>query len=279
MGLILASIRLTLIIMLIAILFPIQFLIVRIAPEHYSAIPMFFHRTLLNIMGIRVHLRGTAPSEAEPTLFVSNHCSYLDIVILSSLLPVSFVAKSEIAGWPLFGSLAKLQQTVFINRRRSNAGEHVDAVAEALRAERNLVLFPEGTSGDGNRVLPFKSTLFRVADITVDEQPVTVQPVCMVPVEINGLPVGRLERPLFCWYGDMDMVSHLWALLGLSSVHVTVEFFPAIARSQFVSHKDMSQYCHQVISNALCASMSGKPVPQPALPPVKAPVNPQISAV
>lgn len=256
---ILALTRLVLIMTLILVLLPFQFLVVHFAPQHYSVIPRLFHGILTWLIGLKIEQRGHGVSTEHPTLFISNHCSYLDIIILSGFTPVSFVAKSEIASWPLIGTLARLQQTVFVNRRRANAGQHVDAVTQALRAGRNLVIFPEGTSGDGSRVMPFKPTLFRVADITVDGHPVAVQPVSITLSAINGLPAGRYERPLFCWYGDMALGPHLWTLLGLGSLTVTVEFFPILRRNQFESHKDMAQYCHKLIADSVSAAITGKP--------------------
>ena len=97
-------------------------------------------------------------------LFAANHISYLDITVLGSLLDASFIAKTEVAGWPLFGWLARLQRSVFIDRRARSTAHQRDSIAARLAAGEALILFPEGTSGDGNRLLPFKSALFSVAD-------------------------------------------------------------------------------------------------------------------
>ena len=97
-------------------------------------------------------------------LFAANHVSYLDITVLGSLLDASFIAKTEVAGWPLFGWLARLQRSVFIDRRARSTAHQRDSIAARLAAGEALILFPEGTSGDGNRLLPFKSALFSVAD-------------------------------------------------------------------------------------------------------------------
>ena len=112
-------------------------------------------------------------------LIVANHTGWLDIVIFSAVMPLSFVAKSEVDGWPFFGTLARLQRTVFVERaRRSQTGEARDAIRERLLAGDTLVLFPEGTSSDGNEVLPFKSALLGAAEaVLADGSHVTVQPV------------------------------------------------------------------------------------------------------
>src|SRR5256714_15267935 len=145
----------------------------------------------------------------RPVLFPANPVSYLDITIFSSLIAGSFVAKREVAGWPLFGWLAKLQRSVFIDRQVRSTADQRDSIAGRLAAGDALILFPEGTSGDGNRVLPFKSALFSVADQPATG-PVTVQPVSIAYTRLNSMPIGRRYRPLFAWYGAMPMAPHLW---------------------------------------------------------------------
>ena len=265
----LAAIRLMAITVMTLALMPVQLIVVAIAPRYYSAIPLRFHRMICKFGGLQITVKGDI-SAVKPTLFICNHSSYLDIIILSALMPTSFVAKAEIASWPLFGWLGKLQKTVFIERRRSQAKKHVDAVTQSLQAGRNLVVFPEGTSSDQNRVLPFKPTLFRVADTMIDGRPITVQPVCISFVEINGLPVGRNEKPFFAWYGDMDLIPHLWEFLSLGRTHVVVEFFPAITRAQFADHKSMAQYSQRLLASSLSSAVTGKSRPVPTMPPISA---------
>jgi 1-acyl-sn-glycerol-3-phosphate acyltransferase len=129
-----------------------------------ESLPVWYHRQCCRILGIAIKRRGRL-SRKRPTLFAANHVSYLDIAVLGALVRGSFVAKSEVRDWPLFGLLAKLQSTVFVERRVRRAMRHRDEMAERLAAGRNLILFPEGTSSDGNRVLPFKSALLSVAEV------------------------------------------------------------------------------------------------------------------
>src|SRR6185437_1390398 len=126
----------------------------------------------------------------------SNHTGYLDISVLGSRLPASFIAKSEVARWPLFGWLAKLQRSVFVDRQVRSTAQQRDAIAERLAAKDALILFPEGTSNDGTFVLPFKSALFSVV-FGKSETPVTVQPVSLAYTRLDGLPIGRALRPFF----------------------------------------------------------------------------------
>jgi 1-acyl-sn-glycerol-3-phosphate acyltransferase len=161
-------------------------------------------------------------------LFVANHASYLDITVLGALIRGSFVAKAEIADWPFFGLLAKLQRTVFIERRSAQAAKHRDEIARRLEAGDDLILFPEGTSSDGNRILPFKSALFSVAEREVEGRPLTVQPVSVAYLKLDGLPIGREWRPNVAWYGAMNLLKHAWNLFTLGKLTVEVGFHPPL---------------------------------------------------
>jgi lyso-ornithine lipid O-acyltransferase len=233
--------------------------------------PRLYHRMCCRILGFRVVARG-APSDRRPTLFVVNHVSYTDITILGALIPGSFVAKSEVARWPLFGVLAKLQRTVFIERRVRGTAAQRGAIASRLAAGDGLILFPEGTSGDGNRVLPFKSALFSAAEGAAGAAPVMVQPVSIAYVRLNGVPMGRLYRPFFAWYGDMEMAPHLWTLLGFGIATVNVEFHEPVAVSAFPSRKALATHCRSVIAEGVARALSGREhaAPAPAATPGEA---------
>jgi len=159
-------------------------------------LPMVWHRGCCRILGFKV-LRYGSQSRHRPTLFVCNHSSYLDIIVLGAVLPASFVAKAEVRGWPVFGILARMQNTVFVERRAVRTAYHRDEMTARLEKGDNLILFPEGTSNDGNRVLPFKSALFGVAEKPVNGEPLWVQPVSISYTKLNDIPMGRRYRPYF----------------------------------------------------------------------------------
>jgi 1-acyl-sn-glycerol-3-phosphate acyltransferase len=239
------------------LLVPVQALLVAAKSPLAAAFPRLYHRLCCRILGFRIEAKG-ALSDRHPTLFVVNHISYVDITILGALIRGSFVAKSEVAGWPLFGVLAKLQRTVFIERRVRRAAAQRGELTRRLAAGDDLILFPEGTSSDGSRVLPFKSALFSAAEGKTGGNPVVVQPVSLAYVRLNGMPMGRLYRPFFAWYGDMEMASHLWELLGLGVAGVSVEFHAPVMASAFPSRKALAAYCHGVIADGLAAALSGR---------------------
>lgn len=241
-------------------LMPVQAVLVLTGSRLAEKLPRHYHRWACRVLGFEVETIGV-PSAARPTLFVSNHSSYLDIEILGSVLEASFIAKSDVRKWPVFGWLAKLQRSVFVDRRPRTTHHQRNAIAERLNAGDNLILFPEGTSSDGTRVLPFKSALFAALhDKQIDRQ-VTVQPVSVVYVKLDGMPIGHFFRPFFAWYGDMDMASHLWTLLGLGWVTATVEFHPPVSLASFRSRKELSEHCWRVVSSGVASALAGRKQP------------------
>jgi 1-acyl-sn-glycerol-3-phosphate acyltransferase len=235
----------------------VQALLLAVKSPLAAELPRLYHRLCCRILGFRIVTSG-APLERRPTLFVVNHISYTDITILGALIRGSFVAKSEVARWPLFGVLAKLQRTVFIERQVHRTAAQRGALASRLAAGDGLILFPEGTSGDGNRVLPFKSALFSAAESAAGDAPVMVQPVSIAYVRLNGVPMGRLYRPFFAWYGDMEMAPHLWTLLGFGIVTVSVEFHAPVLASAFPSRKALAAHCRSVIAEGVARALSGR---------------------
>ena len=225
--------------------------------------PLWYHRQICRCMGLRVEVRGQQ-SSAHPTLFVSNHVSYVDIEVLGSLIKGSFFAKAEVRDWPMFGWLARLQRSVFVERRVGRAAESRDEMGERLAAGDSLILFPEGTTGDGNRILPFKSALFSVAEQRVNDQPLPVQAVSIAYAKLDGMPMGRYLRPYVAWYGGMELGGHFVRVFGLGTITVVVEFHPPVTIDQFQNRKALSAYAHAQVARGVAAALSGRP--QPALP-------------
>ena len=192
-----------------------------------ARIPVLFHRLFLRLFGVRVTQSGSPPAAGEAGLVLANHVSWLDIVALGSLRPLSFIAKSEIAGWPVIGVLAKLQRTVFVVRAKRSATARVNAaVGRRLAGGELIVLFAEGTTGDGIRLLPFRSSLVGAARAALGPDDaggaLRLQPLALAYPRRNGLPLMRAERPEVAWYGDMDLAPHLLQFVkgGPIDVHV-----------------------------------------------------------
>src|ERR1700736_45783 len=162
------------------------------------SIPRLYHRILCRLIGIRISEVGRR-STAAPALILSNHVSWLDICVITALAPVVFVAKSEVAEWPVFGWLAKLQRTIFINRQaRHQTGAATREIARRLLGGDAVVLFAEGTSSDGIRVLPFRSSLVganhHALGTSTHHNQITVQPMSLAYVGFGCVPMGRAVR-------------------------------------------------------------------------------------
>lgn len=208
-------------------------------------LPMLFHRLALACLGVKITVEGT-PSSERPLLLAANHVSWLDITLLGSLLPLSFIAKSEVAGWPVFGLFARLQRTIFIERQRRQAtGTATQEIGQRLSAGDCLVLFAEGTSSDGRQILNFRSALLggaRAALMSGGHHPaITVQPVAMTYGGYRGLPIIRARLPTYAWYGDMALASHLLNVLEDGAVDVTISFGTAISFTLADDRKDIAR--------------------------------------
>jgi 1-acyl-sn-glycerol-3-phosphate acyltransferase len=271
-------VRLSLYLLLTLPLMPAQALLVATGSAWKQRLPRLYHRLACRILGFRVAVAGE-PSALRPTLFVSNHFSYIDIEILGGIIEGSFIAKTDVARWPLFGWLAKLQRTVFVDRRIRSTAEQRDAIRLRLDAGDDLILFPEGTSGDGNHILPFKSALFSVAD-HAGARALTVQPLSIAYLRLDGIPMGRAYRPFFAWYGDMTLGPHLWTMLGLGTVDVAVTFHAPVTLTQFGSRKALAEHCHRVIALGMASALAGRSyTPEPPAQPAAEPAGDAVAAI
>ena len=239
---------------------PVQWLFIKLGLPAARTFPGRYHRLVCMIFGIQIRVKGK-PVTDEGVLLVANHTSWADILIFSAATPLCFVAKAEVARWPFFGTLARLQRTVFVEReRRSATGEVRDVIRDRLRAGETLLLFPEGTSHDGNRVLPFKSALLGGAEsVLASGKHVAVQPVSAAFTGLYGLPMGRENRPLFAWYGDMEMVPHLWEAMLAGPWEVVVQFHPPLSLDD-MDRKTLALRAQQVIQMGVAEALQGRVV-------------------
>ncbi|HEY0282608.1 MAG TPA: lysophospholipid acyltransferase family protein, partial [Rhizomicrobium sp.] len=242
-----------------------QKFLLRFKFKQCKTFPNHFHHFLCRLFGIRITVIGE-PVRDRGVLMVGNHASYLDILILSAIARVSFVGRSDLENWPVLGPLAKLQETVFIVRtRRSGAGAARDAIRERLLQGDALVLFPEGTSTDGNRVIRFKSSLMGAAETEMGSDAaghpyaVPVQPFSLAYVGMHGMPLGRENRPFYAWYGDMELLPHLWEGLKAGPLDVVAEFYPPIAVDGVGGRKKVAAMAEEIVRRGLQRALAGGP--------------------
>ena len=205
-----------------------------------------YSRVICALLGVKITVQG-ALSTDRAVLVVANHVSWLDILVITATAPTIFVAKSEVAGWPLVGLAARARGTVFVDRKRRHTSDDTSAEIAAQLAEgAAIVLFAEGTSSDGNRVLPFRSALLgAVRQAGIGE--VRVQPLSIAYLRIHGLPMGRRHRPVAAWYGDMDLAPHLIDLMKRGPIDVTLTFGDVQAFRPDADRKAMARTMEQAV--------------------------------
>jgi len=256
----------------------VQWILLKLGAGAAGRLPIVFHRLVCRLIGVRVVQEG-ALSDKRPLLIAANHVSWLDINVFGSIAPLSFIAKSEVAGWPIFGWLAKLQRTVFVDRnRRSHTGRVNGVIGRRLASGDVMVLFAEGTSSDGNRVLPFRSALIGAVqdEARGDAEPVEedgepaiwVQPVALVYTHLNGLPMGHQHRPIVAWHGDTDLGPHLWRLLKSGAIDVTVAYGEPLPLRCAADRKAVAARAETAVRAMAAQLLSGhevKPLKSPKL--------------
>jgi lyso-ornithine lipid O-acyltransferase len=223
------------------------------------------------LIGLRIRVLGAPATQDQPgghgrrgVVYAANHASWLDILVLGGLLRACFVSKAEVGRWPGVGTIARLGRTVFVSRTRAGTGRERDGMLGRLRGGDDLILFPEGTSSDGTRVLPFRSSFFSLAE---GADPPLVQPVSLAYDRLGGLPALRADRARFAWYGDMDLWPHVWGLLQRRSFGVTVLLHPPLDPRDFPSRKALARACgERVAAGAAALRRQRRDVPVAGVP-------------
>ena len=222
-------------------------------PRYLDRFYQVFHGVCARAFSIRCHTKGQV-STAKPTLFLANHISYLDVFVLGSVLPGYFIAKSEVASWPILGWLAKVQNTLFFERNSRKVQGQLQVMAKHFNLKGNLILFPEGTSTEGEHVEPFKSSLLQSIDQAEEE--VMIQPVTIAYTRYRKKPMNRFMRDHYAWYAKMPFASHFFKALGLGSSDVEIVLHNPVTLSDFDSRKACAAYCWQRVSSGLDEALS-----------------------
>lgn len=206
---------------------PVQIVIVLLRLPGWGVLPRGFHRLICRMLSLRVTVIGK-PYAGSATLLLSNHISWMDIPAIGSIAPVSFVSKSDVKRWPLVGQMAALQRTIFVDRRKRTDSRRTSAeMAARLSRGDAVLLFAEGTSGMGTHVLPFRSALVgavQTAMAASGAEEMVIQPMTIAYTHVHGLPLGRTDRSLIAWVGDMGVGDNLRDILTSGTKAVTVMF-------------------------------------------------------
>lgn len=233
-----------------ALMAPLQIIAIAGASPLARRLPVAWHRLALKMVGVRVRVSGEIPRD-RPLLIVANHVSWSDIMVLGSIMELCFIAKSEVRSWHGINWLARMQRTVFIDReQRSHVVTQADSIAARLVQGDAMVLFAEGTTGDGHRLRPFKSALFGALHAALKQSRashVTVQPVTIGYTRLHGLPLGRLHQARAAWPGDVELAPHLFAFLRHGAYDVEVVFGETADFSAETNRKDIARAMYQTI--------------------------------
>ena len=241
------------------LLISVQWLLGKLGLPGWGFIASNYYRVLCALLRIRVRVDG-ALMHGRAVLYVSNHISWVDIVVIGSVAPVAFVAKREVASWPLVGITAKMQRTVFVDRtRRHRTGETVTDIVKRLKDGLSVVLFAEGTSSDGNRVLPFRSALLgAMEEAAAHAGNILIQPMSISYVGLHGIPMGRQHRPLVAWYGDLDFLPHIKTFIEQGAVDAVVSYGEPIHADVEVDRKAMTKRLESSVRGLLSSALRGR---------------------
>jgi 1-acyl-sn-glycerol-3-phosphate acyltransferase len=208
----------------------------------------------LKIMGIKVGEKGFENIPRDSVLFVSNHTSYLDILVLGSKIKVRFTPKIEISKWPVLNWLVNMSLPVYISRSASKSLEEKKRIKDIIESGDSILVFPESTTNDGNEVLPFKSSMFSVAEPGVDthaDDHIAIQPISIVYTHIDGEIADEHNMDKIAWYGDMKFLPHFWKLLGCKGAKVKIMYHSELYYEDFGDRKSLSKHCEDVINKGI----------------------------
>lgn len=240
---------------------PFQALILAFRLPGWTLLPHAFFKMFAFGLGLRVRVVG-APVTDRPVLLVANHISWLDIPAIASRIPVSFVAKSEVAQWPLVGLLARMHRTIFVNRtRRTDTRRTANAITRRIEEGGTVLLFAEGTSDIGTHVLPFRSALLGAAQAAMTPKgggTVAIQPMAIAYTARAGLPIARHERTQLAWVGDMGILDNLFEILSSGPKDVTIAFADPIGGEG--ERKTIAKMAEREVRRMLVAANRGQPL-------------------
>ncbi len=248
------------------LLISLQWILDKLKLPGRGAIAVGYYRVLCRLLRINVRVVGE-PVHDRAVLFVSNHVSWIDILVIGSIAPAAFVAKREVATWPLVGITAKMQRTVFVDRTRRHRTSHtIGEIVKRLASGTSVVLFAEGTSSDGNRVLPFRSALLGAVEEAGAqvERGILLQPMSIGYTRLHGIPMGRQHRPLVAWYGDLDFMPHIKALIARGAVDAVVSYGEPVTADRKADRKAMTKSLEATVRALNVATLRGGQRPAPA---------------
>lgn len=219
---------------------------------YFSKTTSFFSRILLEILDVKLKTKNleSLRRNGRNYLVVSNHVSYLDIFAIASVIPSIFIASvDEVKDRFMLGTVAKSGGSVFVERRnRASLSKEIETVSELLKEGLSVTLFPEGTTSNGDHILPFRTPFL----IPAVKSGTDILPVCVKYLKINGESLNHKNRDLVFYYGDMTFFKHFAKLLSLESVDIELIGLESIqTRKKDISRKELATLAFSSITSAL----------------------------
>lgn len=204
-----------------------------------------FSWLFLKLCGITVYHKELNKSISKNSLIVSNHLSYLDMVLISSITPVLFVATVEVKETPILGLFARCGGTIFIERRKiTSLRKDIMQIKHYLSRGFTILLFPEGTTSSGDTILPFKSSLFNAV---IDDN-IIIENICIKYISVDNTLLNEKNRDFIFYYGDMTFWTHFIKLLGIKKLNVEIYKAGTLNSKDFSSRKDLVSQSHKLIT-------------------------------
>ncbi len=246
---------LVLLFFVIAISIPIQTLCNMIGFKLKKLYPIFFYQTIKLITGIKINFDITKINKKNKgVLYLANHVSWFDIICLGTLLNARFIAKKEVSKMGIFGFLARLSNTFFIdNENKKKIIEYNFLIQKKLQEGENFILFPEGTTSDGNGIKNFKSSMLECAFDPKNK--VNIQPISICYSKLNNIPMGIYLRRNIAWVGDTSMVAAMANFLRSGRITVDIIFHDLMNINNFKNRKELASHCENQILSGLNQSL------------------------
>jgi 1-acyl-sn-glycerol-3-phosphate acyltransferase len=269
--------------LLLLLTLPLQWLAIRCNWPLQRRLPLLFCRIACRLFGIRPRFHGRIGGPS-PQMIVPNHVSWTDVLVLGCRqAPLRFLAKSEVDGWPILGAVARLTGTIFIERKRPRSIVSANAaLCECLAAGEDVVVFAEATTGDGSRLKRFNAPHFAALRDFLAARPqeasIAVSPVGIAYVRRHGVPLGRLGRSEVAWYGDTELLPHLWALVKSGGIDCEVTYGAPIRFDRRSDRKAVARQAEAAVRSLVAPCLAGRrdhreahlSAPLPLLPVLKA---------
>jgi 1-acyl-sn-glycerol-3-phosphate acyltransferase len=214
--------------------------------------PKLFHDFCARLVGLKVLVEGQ-PVRGDHIVYIGNHVSYFDVQAVGGIIEGTFIAKKDIESWPFFGLMGKMGQTIYMSRNPADAAREGQMFEERLKEPSPIIIFPEGTSSNGESILPFKSSLFQM----FLNKNIIIQPFTISIMEVEGkTPVTTAMRDHYAWHGDMDLIPHLWAFVKSKGAVVKITFQNPITIHSFKDRKTLCDACYSSVVKGLDLSTS-----------------------